>query len=76
MVSHIVCMYGEHFQQSMDQPGKVANPTSGQLNRDRTVKLVSRGRFGRSAPHRPAHSHFHSHFPHLTTIRLTEFSAY
>ena len=28
-----VCMYGHHMQQSMDQPGKVANPARGQLNR-------------------------------------------
>ena len=25
-------MYGHHIQQSMDQPGKVANPARGQLN--------------------------------------------
>ena len=24
-----VCMYGEHFQPSMDQPGMVANPARG-----------------------------------------------
>ena len=29
-----VCMYGHHIQQSMDQPGKVANPARGQLNRE------------------------------------------
>ena len=28
-----VYIYGEHFQQSMDQPGKVDNPARGQLNR-------------------------------------------
>ena len=27
-----VCMYGHHIQQSMHQPGKVANPVRGQLN--------------------------------------------
>ena len=27
-------MYGQHFQQSMDQPGMVANPARGQLNRE------------------------------------------
>ena len=28
-----VCMYGHHISQnSMDQPGKVANPARGQLN--------------------------------------------
>ena len=26
-------MFGQHFQQSMDQPGIVANPARGQLNR-------------------------------------------
>ena len=29
-----VCMYGHHIYQSMDQPGKVANPARGQLNRE------------------------------------------
>ena len=29
-----VCMHGHHIQQSMDQPGKVANPARGQLNRE------------------------------------------
>ena len=29
-----VCMYGHHIEQSMDQPGKVANPARGQLNRE------------------------------------------
>ena len=29
-----VYMYGQHFQQSMDQPGKVANPARNQLNRE------------------------------------------
>ena len=27
-------MYGHHIWQSMDQPGKVANPARGQLNRE------------------------------------------
>ena len=30
-----VCMYGHHMYQSMDQPGKVANPARGQLNREK-----------------------------------------
>ena len=30
----VVCMYGHHIYQSMDQPGKVANPARGQLNRE------------------------------------------
>ena len=29
-------MYGQHFQQSMDQPGKVANPAHGQLAEQET----------------------------------------
>ena len=33
--SMYVCMYGHHILwQSMDQPGKVANPAPGQLNRE------------------------------------------
>ena len=30
-----VCMYGRTYSKSMDQPGKVANPTRGQLNREK-----------------------------------------
>ena len=30
--SAYVCMYDHHIKQSMDQPGKVANPARGQLN--------------------------------------------
>ena len=29
-----VCMYGHHIWQGMDQPGKVAHPARGQLNRE------------------------------------------
>ena len=29
-----LCLYGHHLQQSMNQPGKVANPARGQLNRE------------------------------------------
>ena len=29
-----VCMYGQTYSNSMDQPGKVANPARGQLNRE------------------------------------------
>ena len=29
-----VCMYGHTYSKSMDQPGKVANPALGQLNRE------------------------------------------
>ena len=27
-------MYGHHIEQSMDQPGEVANPARGQVNRE------------------------------------------
>ena len=30
---HYVCMYGHTYSKSVDQPGKVANPARGQLNR-------------------------------------------
>ena len=29
-----VCMYGHTYSKSMDQPGEVANPARGQLNRE------------------------------------------
>ena len=29
-----VCMYGHTYSKSIDQPGKVANPARGQLNRE------------------------------------------
>ena len=29
-----LCMYGYTYSKSMDQPGKVANPARGQLNRE------------------------------------------
>ena len=29
-----VCVYGHTYSKSMDQPGKVANPARGQLNRE------------------------------------------
>ena len=49
----------------MDQPGKVANPASGQLNRENNIplspcvpeNLVSRDGFSRSVPRQPAHPH-------------------
>ena len=60
-----VCMYGHHIQQSMDQPGKVANPARGQLNREKIFplspcvpeNLVSRDGFSRPVPRQPAHLH-------------------
>ena len=35
-----VCMYCHHIQQSIDQPGKVANPVRGQLNRENEYSPV------------------------------------
>ena len=35
-----VCMYRHHIQQSMDQPGKVANPARGQLTRENEYSPV------------------------------------
>ena len=37
--------FGHHIQQSMDQPGKVANPARGQLNR-KTIFPCPRSRLG------------------------------
>ena len=37
-------MYGQDFQQSMNQPGKVANPARGQLNRKTSCFSCSRSR--------------------------------
>ena len=58
-------MYGHHIKQSMDQPGKVANPARGQLNRENNVPLApcvpknlfSRDGFSRPVPRQPAHLH-------------------
>ena len=60
-----VCMYGHHIQQSMDQPGKVANPARGQLNTENNIplspcvpdNLASRDGFSRPVPCQPAHLH-------------------
>ena len=59
-----VCMVVT-YQQSMDQPGKVANPARGQLNRENEYSLspcvpenlVSRDGFSRLVPRQPAHLH-------------------
>ena len=61
-------MYGHHINQSMDQPGKVANPARGQLNREnehspvRCVpeNLVSRDGFSRPVLRQPAHLRTHA----------------
>ena len=52
----------------MDQPGKVANPARGQLNRENNTplstfapeNLVSRDGFSRPVPRQPAHLHNHA----------------
>ena len=49
----------------MDQPGKVANPARGQLNRENNISLspcvpenlISRDGFSRPVPRQPAHLH-------------------
>ena len=49
----------------MDQPGTVANPARGQLNRENNIplspcvpeNLVSRDGFSHPVPHQPAHHH-------------------
>ena len=54
----------------MDQPGKVANPARGQLNREMNVSLsafvpknlVSRDGFGSPVPRQPAHLHTQAEF--------------
>ena len=59
-----VCMV-THIARVMDQPGKVANPTRGQLNRENEYflspfapeNLVSHDGFGSPVPRQPAHLH-------------------
>ena len=58
-----VCMYGHTYSKSMDQPGKVANPVRGQLNRKMNLSLsafvpenlVLRDVFGSPVPRQRAH---------------------
>ena len=58
-------MYGHTYGNSKDQPGKVANPACGQLNREnyffpvavRAENLVSRDGFGNPVPRQHAHLH-------------------
>ena len=63
-----VCVYGHTYSKSMDQPGEVANPACGQLNRENEhfpvsalfapENLVSsRDGFGSPVPRQPAHLH-------------------
>ena len=61
----LVCMYGHRYSKSMDQPGKVANPARGQLNREMNISLstfapeilISRDGFSSPVPRQPAHLH-------------------
>ena len=60
-----VCMYGPTYSKSMDQPGKVASPARGQLNKKTNISLsafvpenlVSRDGFGSPVPRQLAHLH-------------------
>ena len=59
----------------MDQPGKVANPARGQLNRENNIplspcvpeNLVSRDGFSRPVPRQPAHLHTQAESGYLRT---------
>ena len=63
-------MYGHTYSKSLDQPGKVASPVRGQLNREMNISLsafvpenlVSRDGFGRPVPRQPAHLHTQAEF--------------
>ena len=58
-------VWSSHIAEYMDQPGKVANPARGQLNRENNIplspcvpeNLVSRDGFSRPVPRQPAHLH-------------------
>ena len=41
-----VCMYGHTYSKNMDQPGKVANPARGQLDREKRIFPCPRSRLG------------------------------
>ena len=66
-----VC-FGHTYSKSVDQPGKVANPARGQLNREneycpvRVYNLVSRDGFGSPVPRQPAHLHTQAESAGLT----------
>ena len=65
----------------MDQPGKVANPARGQLNRENNIplspcvpeNLVSRDGFSRPVPRQPAHLHTQAESGAYTYGILPEF---
>ena len=50
-------IWSSHIWQSMDQPGKVGNPTRGQLNRENDFSLspLAPDKFGRARRVRPSH---------------------
>ena len=56
-------MYGHTYNKSMEQPGKVANPVRGQLDREINISLsasvpenlVSLGEFGSPIPRQSVH---------------------
>ena len=65
----VICMVTQFFySKSIDQPGKVANPARGQLNRENDYSLsafapenlVSRDGFSSFVPRQPAHSPYYS----------------
>ena len=59
----IMYVWSHIYSKSIDQPGKVANPARGPLNRENEYfpspfapeNLVSRDEFGRSVPLQPVH---------------------
>ena len=58
-VLYVLCMVIT-FRKGKDQPGKVANPAHGQLNRESLFapeNLVSRDGFGSPIPHQPPYLH-------------------
>ena len=58
-------LYGHTHIKKIDQPGKVASPARGQLNRKKNISLsafvpenlVPRDKFGSPVPRQPAHLH-------------------
>ena len=58
-------VWSSHIAEYVDQPGKVANPARGQLNRENNISLspyvpenlASRDGFSRPVPRQPAHVH-------------------
>ena len=79
----LVCMYGQTYSKSMDQPGKIANPACGQLNRENDLylsafapeNLVSRDGFGSPVSRQPAHIHTQAIIWCLLTGFLPSFAA-